>query len=221
MEATMTREAPSSKRPRSLSADLKLPPAKAAKNRSSQSHTGINYLARQHDQNLPLVTIKDPLELTLRTIGEYDGVVLRQESLAVNLGACPLGPILTKRFERLFEGPPRIVKSRFKDTSITWLDVVDFARKKPEQFHLDNTRGSGVKFCQFSIKKCRIEISEEDFVLIASGMPQKLIPPQPMHEDEEKELDTLEILDKNLTQIVQLADQGTAPMLSQVIVLLF
>jgi hypothetical protein len=54
-----------------------------------------------------------------------------------------------------------------------------------------------------------VEISEEDYVLIASGMPQKLIPPQPIVEDEEKELGTLEILEKNLAQIVQLADQGT------------
>ena len=39
-------------------------------------------------------------------------------------------------------------------------------------------------------------------------MPQKLIPPQPIEEDEEKELGALEILEKNLMHIVQLADQG-------------
>jgi hypothetical protein len=44
--------------------------------------------------------------------------------------------------------------------------------------------------------------------LIASGIPQRLIPPQPIIEDEEKELGALEILEKNLGQIIQLADQG-------------
>ena len=53
-----------------------------------------------------------------------------------------------------------------------------------------------------------MEISEEDYVLIKSGMPEKLIPPQPIGEDEEKELGTLEILEKNLGGVVQLADQG-------------
>jgi hypothetical protein len=39
-------------------------------------------------------------------------------------------------------------------------------------------------------------------------MPQKMIPPQPIIEDEEKELGALEILEKNLQQIIQMADQG-------------
>ena len=53
-----------------------------------------------------------------------------------------------------------------------------------------------------------MEISEEDFLLISSGMPQKLIPPQPIPEDEEKELATIEILERSVAQISQLAEQG-------------
>ena len=200
----MTEEA-SHKRPRSLSGDLAGPPSKTAKNQSS--HLQINYLARQYNQNIPLVNIDDTLPSILRLIGDYDGVLHRHESLAGNLGACPLGPILIKRFERLFEGPPRILKSHGKDPSVTWLDVVDFAKNKPEQFNLEKMR-NGVRVCQFYTKQCRVEISEEDYVLIASGMPQKLIPPQPIQEDEEKELGALEILETNLSQIVQMADQG-------------
>lgn len=128
--------------------------------------------------------------------------------MAGNLGARPLGPILIKRFERLFDGPPRVLKSHGKEgTMVGWLDVVEFARNKPEQFNLERMR-DGVRVCQFYTKQSRVEITEEDFLLIASGMPQKLIPPQPILEDEEKELGTLEILEKNLTHIVQLADQG-------------
>ncbi|KAL9116243.1 MAG: hypothetical protein Q9227_000614 [Pyrenula ochraceoflavens] len=173
------------KRPRSPSGDLAHPPSKVAK---MSQHLQINYLQRQFNDNIPLVGVdQDSLPTILRLIGDYDGVLQRHESIAGNLGACPLGPILVKRFERLFDGPPRILKSHGKETAVSWLDVVEFARNKPEQFNLEKTR-NGVRVCQFYTKQCRVEISEEDFVLISSGMPQKLIPPQPIVEDEEKEL---------------------------------
>lgn len=172
------------------------------------SHLQINYLARQYSDTIPLITSDDNLPSLLSLIGDYDGVLQRHESMAGNLGARPLGPILIKRFERLFDGPPRVLKSHGKEgTMVGWLDVVEFARNKPEQFNLERMR-DGIRVCQFYTKQSRVEITEEDFLLIASGMPQKLIPPQPILEDEEKELGTLEILEKNLTHIVQLADQG-------------
>merc|ERR1711881_334513 len=68
----------------------------------------------------------------------------------------------------------------------------------------------GMRVCQIHTKQCRVQISEEDFMLINSGMPQKLIPPQPIVEDEEKELGTLEILEKHLSSISHLADSVAA-----------
>ncbi|KAJ5167184.1 uncharacterized protein N7482_005965 [Penicillium canariense] len=200
---------PSNKRPRSPGADHPQPhQSKVPKTHSN--HLQINYLARQYPDNLPLVAPDDTLPAIIHLIGEYDGVLHRHESIAGNLGACPLGPILIKRFERLFDGPPRVLKSHGKDgPTVTWLDVVEFAKSKPEQFNLEKSR-NGVRVCQFYTKQCRVEISEEDFVLIASGMPQKMIPPQPIIEDEEKELGALEILEKNLQQIIQMADQVSA-----------
>lgn len=198
---------PPTKRPRSPSSDL--PPIASKVPKTHSNHLQINYLARQYSDNLPLVSTEDTLPAILRLIGEYDGVLHRHESIAGNLGACPLGPILIKRFERLFDGPPHVLKSHGKEGStVTWLDIVEFAKNKPEQFNLEKTR-NGVRVCQFYTKQCRVEISEEDYVLIASGMPQKMIPPQPIVEDEEKELGALEILEKNLQQIIQMADQGT------------
>ncbi len=195
------------KRKRSSSGEPPAPPVKSAKPHTN--HLQINYLARQFSENLPLVSAEDTLPSILTLIGDYDGVLQRHESMAGNLGAKPLGPILIKRFDRLFDGPPRVLKTHGKEgTTVSWLDVVEFARNKPEQFNLEKMRNS-VRVCQFYTKQSRVEISEEDYVLIASGMPQKLIPPQPIVEDEEKELGTLEILEKNLAQIVQLADQGT------------
>ncbi|MCJ1268945.1 hypothetical protein MMC22_008833 [Lobaria immixta] len=201
----------STKRKRSLSIDAltqSAPAVKLAKTHSN--HLQINYLARQSPEVLPLITTDDALPSLLSLIADYEGVLQRHESMAGNLGARPLGPILIKRFERLFDGPPRVLKSHGKEgTSVGWLDVVEFARNKPEQFNLEKMR-DGVRVCQFYTKQSRVEITEEDYVLIASGMPQKLIPPQPIMEDEEKELGTLEILEKNLGHVVQLADQVSA-----------
>ena len=201
----------STKRKRSLSGDeprrQPTPPAKVPK--TNPNHLQINYLARQYQEFLPLISTDDALPSLLSLITDYDGVLQRHESMAGNLGARPLGPILIQRFERLFDGPPRVLKTHGKEgTSVGWLDVVEFARNKPEQFNLEKKR-EGNRVCQFYTKQCRVEISEEDYVLIKSGMPEKLIPQQPIGEDEEKELGTLEILEKNLGGVVQLADQGS------------
>ena len=203
---------PSTKRKRSLSGDephrQPTPPAKVPK--TNANHLQINYLARQYQEILPLISPDDALPSLLSLISDYDGVLHRHESMAGNLGARPLGPILIQRFERLFDGPPRVLKTHGKEgTSVGWLDVVDFARNKPEQFNLEKMR-EGNRVCQFYTKQCRVEISEEDYLLVKSGMPERLIPPQPIVEDEEKELGTLEILEKNLSGVVQLADQGEA-----------
>ena len=201
----------STKRKRSPSAEAPAqppPPIRVAKTHTSHVH--INYLTRQLPDNetLPLVSSDDTLPSLIRIIAEYDGVVSRHESMASNLGARPLGPMLCKRFERLFDEPPRVLKTHGREgTTVSWLDVVEFARNKPEQFNLEKMR-DGQRVCQFYTKQSRVEITEEDFQLIASGMPQRLLPPQPILEDEDKELGTLEILDKNLAHLVQLADQG-------------
>ncbi|CBX99650.1 hypothetical protein IAQ61_005097, partial [Plenodomus lingam] len=199
------------KRKRSPSShDVHPPSAPLPKAAKTHNHLQINYLARHLDEDLPLITNEDTLPAILSLLGDYQGVLDRHESMACNLGARPLGPILIKRFERLFDGPPRVLKSHGKDgTSVSWLDVVEFARNKPEQFQLGQM-SEGVRVCQFYTKQCRVQISEEDFVLISSGIPQKMIPPQPIIEDEEKELGTIEILEKNLGQICQLADQVAA-----------
>lgn len=201
--STLSAEPSSHKRPRSPTLDQPPPAAKVPRTNRLQ----INYLARQHKETIPLVTVSEKLPELLRLVGDYDGVLQRHESMAGNLGACPLGPILLKRFERLFDGPPKILKSHARDANVSWLDVVEFAQNKPEQFNLEKMR-NGIRVCQFYTKQCRVEISEEDFVLIHSGMPQKLIPPQPILEDEEKELGVMDLLDRNLGQVIQLADQG-------------
>lgn len=207
--ATMTEQL---KRKRSPSHDAAAhaPPAPPPKTAKTSNHLQINYLARQYTEDLPLISGDDTLPSILQLLGEYQGVLDRHESMACNLGARPLGPILIKRFERLFDGPPKVLKSHGKEpANVTWLDVVEFAHNKPEQFSLGQM-SEGVRVCQFYTKQCRVQISEEDYVLISSGIPQKMIPPQPIVEDEEKELGTLEILEKNLAQICQLADQVAA-----------
>lgn len=203
-----TTDAMSLKRKRSLSTESPSQQPPAAKAGRAHAQLQINYLVRHYSDDLPLVTSDESLSMIYSLLGEYNGVFERHESLAGNLGARPLGPMIIKRFERLFDGPPKVIKSHGKEAvSVTWLDVVDFSLNKPEQFTLSQT-SEGVRVCQFHTKQCRVQISEEDFELITSGMPQKLIPPQPILEDEEKELGTLEMLEKNVVHICYLADQG-------------
>ncbi|KAH0547849.1 hypothetical protein FGG08_000107 [Glutinoglossum americanum] len=173
-----------------------------------QFHLQINYLARRDATNLPIVSATDTLPNILGILDKYAGVLERHESVAANLGCRPLGPILIKRFERLFDGPVKVVhyaQGIVGATPVTWLDVVEFAKARPQDFTLTENKDGG-RVCRCRINQCEVEISEEDYVLIASGMPQKIIPPQPIEEDEEKELGSLETLEKNLSQIILSAD---------------
>ncbi|KAL2356958.1 hypothetical protein BJ546DRAFT_836936, partial [Cryomyces antarcticus] len=199
------------------------PPAKISRANStagSNNHLQINYLARQQPTDLSLISTDDTLPNVLKLVSEYAAVLDRHESLASNLGARPLGPNLLKRFERLFDGPPKILASHSHAKSpsaataspqLTWLDVIEFARTKPEQFQLGQM-SEGVRVCQFYWSKgqCRVQISEEDFLFVKSGRCEDLVPPLPIWEDEEKEVGTLEILERALEGVRAVADQVAA-----------
>ncbi|EMC92410.1 hypothetical protein BAUCODRAFT_41198, partial [Baudoinia panamericana UAMH 10762] len=176
----------------------------------------INYLARQSQDDLPLLNKDDTLPNLLQLLIAYNNVLERHESLASNLGARPLGPILIKRFERCFDAPPKVVASHHKGASstldenvhhITWFEVIEFARAHPSQFTL-STFSEGERVCQFYYpqKQLRVQISEEDFLFISSGRCQELIPPLPIWEDEEKELGTCDVLEAKLKELTNVAD---------------
>jgi hypothetical protein len=195
------------------------PTAKAPKT-SSTNQLSINYLARQLSEDLPLISKDDTLPNLLSLLSSYTSVLDRHESLASNLGARPLGPILIKRFERCFDAPPKIVASHHKgaasnpdDTThnITWLEVIEFARSHPAQFTL-STFSEGRRVCQFYYpqKQLRVQISEEDFLFINSGRCQELIPPLPIWEDEEKEVGTCDLLEAKLKELTNAADMVAA-----------
>ena len=203
------------KRKRSPSVSHIGPPAKKA-----QVNYSINYLARQSQEDLPLVTKDDNLPNILHLLSTYGSVLDRHESLASNLGARPLGPNLIKRFERCFEQPPKVVASHHKgaasdpETSphqITWLEVIEFARSHPGQFTL-STFSEGKRVCQFYYpqKQLRVQISEEDFLFVNSGRCQDLIPPLPIWEDEEKEVCTCDVLEVKLKELTNAADMIAA-----------
>lgn len=202
----------------SASAATSAPAAKSAKTSSQMS---INYLARQSNEDLPLITKDDTLQGLLHLLSAYGNILDRHESLASNLGARPLGPILIKRFERCFESPPKVVASHHKNASsnsaedtthqITWLEVIEFARSHPGQFTL-STFSEGRRVCQFYYpqKQLRVQISEEDFLFINSGRCQELIPPLPIWEDEEKEVATCDVLEAKLRELTNAADMVAA-----------
>lgn len=188
--------------------------------KTSVNQLSINYLARQLHEDLPLINKDDTLPNLLSLLASYTSILDRHESLASNLGARPLGPILIKRFERCFDAPPKIVASHHKgaasnpdDTThtITWLEVIEFARSHPAQFTL-STFSEGRRVCQFYYpqKQLRVQISEEDFLFINSGRCQELIPPLPIWEDEEKEVGTCDVLEAKLRELTNAADMVAA-----------
>ncbi|KAF2860195.1 hypothetical protein K470DRAFT_258161 [Piedraia hortae CBS 480.64] len=203
------------KRKRSPSAtSAATPPSKASRTGASS----IDYLSRHSTDDLPLVSKDDSLPSILRHLSSYGTVLDARESLASNLGIRPLAPILIQRFERCFDAPPEIVASHHRESSnncsphsISWLEVLEFARAHPSQFVLgayaDNRR-----VCQFYYpqKQLRVQVNEDDFMFINSGRCQELIPPRPIREDEEKELAVCEELEARLREMTNLADMASA-----------
>jgi hypothetical protein len=140
-----------------------------------------------------------------------EGVLQRHESLAANLGAKLVGPLLIKSFDKIFEGPIKVLQAKFgaEPTSVAWLDVIDFARANPSQFTLIDS-GVGTRVCQFWIKQCLVEISEDDYRLILSGAPERMIPKQPIADDEAAEIATIDILELRLSALIRKADTVAA-----------
>lgn len=135
------------------------------------------------------------------------GVLQRHESLAANLGAKLVGPLLLKSFEKLFEGPIKTLQSSYvlEQSPISWLDVVTFARTNPAEFNLSEN-SPGMKTSRFWIKGGQVEITEDDFRLIMSRAPERMIPTLPIPEDESAELATLNILEGRLAMLIKRAD---------------
>ncbi|KAI1378919.1 hypothetical protein F4677DRAFT_352622 [Hypoxylon crocopeplum] len=171
----------------------------------------INYLSKAHSVKLKLIqgdgdTFSDVLTL----VNEYEGVLNRHESLASNLGAKLTGSRLLKAMEGAFEGsitttPPQTV---FTPDPVTWLDIVEFAKANPGDFILTPTPSNG-RSCQFPLKGVQVEIGEDDWRLIVSGALDRfrLVPPQPLEEDETAELATLEIVEQRLQVLIKKADE--------------
>ncbi|KAK7973405.1 hypothetical protein PG996_007632 [Apiospora saccharicola] len=171
----------------------------------------ISYISRANATRLKLIhgdgdTFSDVLTL----ISEYEGVLNRHESLASNLGAKLTGPRLLKAMEGVFEGtittsPPQ---TAFTPDPVTWLDIVEFAKSNPSEFILTPTH-AGLRACQFRLKGVSVEISEDDWRLIVSGALDRfrMVPAQPLEEDENAEFATLEILEQRLQMLTRKADE--------------
>ncbi|RYP63234.1 hypothetical protein DL770_009435 [Monosporascus sp. CRB-9-2] len=177
----------------------------------SGNQAPINFLSKAHSTKLRLIQgDPDTFSDVLTLINEYEGVLNRHESLASNLGAKLTGPRLLKAMEGAFEGqitttPPQTI---FSHDPVTWLDIVEFAKSKPSEFTLTVTP-SGTRCCQFPLKGVQVEIAEDDWRLIVSGALDRfrLLPPQPLEEDETMEYATLDILEQRLNILIKRADE--------------
>lgn len=180
---------------------------------SADRHIGngahINYLARNP---MKLQLIQGDAEVfsdVLALVGDYEGVLSRQESLAANLGAKLTGPKLVKAMEGLFEGPISVtMRDPHNASPVTWLDIIQFAKANPNDFNLTPTAERG-RLCTFFLNGNQVEITEDDWRLIVSGTVDRfnLAPAQPLDEDENLEVATLEILEQRLQVLIKKADE--------------
>ncbi|KAI1766098.1 hypothetical protein GGR53DRAFT_519176 [Hypoxylon sp. FL1150] len=171
----------------------------------------INYLSKAHPVKLNLIQgDSDTFSDVLTLINEYEGVLNRHESLASNLGAKLTGSRLLKAMEGAFEGTITTTPAQtiFSADPVTWLDIVEFSKAKPGEFVLTPTP-NGTRCCQFPLKGVQVEIGEDDWRLIVSGALERfrLVPPQPLEEDETAELATLEIVEQRLQVLIKKADE--------------
>ncbi|KAK1758365.1 hypothetical protein QBC47DRAFT_374428 [Echria macrotheca] len=182
-----------------------------------QANSGcIDYLSRAMPSKLPLFRDDEVFAETLATIHSYEGVIRRNESLAANLGAKLMGPVVLRAADRFFEGnittspvggpmqsDSGAMLSRY---SPSWVDIVKFARSNPGDIRLTTT-DDGRRVCRFVMEDVRVEISEDDWLLIMSGVINHFFTPAgPREEDEEAELATIEIVEQRLTQLIKQAD---------------
>ncbi|KAI9808132.1 MAG: hypothetical protein M1825_004589 [Sarcosagium campestre] len=195
------------KRKRSEDSALDLSKSRHAPTKKPVEKVHINYLRRVLQDDIEIVSEEDSLDIMKSLITAYEDILRRNESFAANCGAKPLSQTLVTRFLRMFDSNVKILQPSPKPgVTVSWLDVVEYA-KVHDDFALNQVY-HGDRVCQLSIKGCKIEISEDDFLLIKSGQPQRLFPPQPIAEDEEKELATVGILTDRLRAIIQECDTG-------------
>lgn len=171
----------------------------------------INFLPRHHYAQLLglLPGDLDTLNNIIYLIGEYEGVLDRSESLAASLGARLTGPRFLRGIERFFDGPIKINSPHSFLHSVTWLDVVTFAKANPGAFS-PVTLPDGARCRQFMYNGAQVEITEDDWRLIYSGALDKFPLEHIFQEDEAAELATLEIMMQRSSLLYKKADEVAA-----------
>lgn len=111
--------------------------------------------------------------------------------------------------ESVFEGP--IVTSPASADHrrlVSWLDIVEFATKHPDQF-VPRKDSEGQLSCRILINGVQVSILEDDWRLIASGALERfsMLSNSPTEEDEGIEVATLDIVEKRLETITKKAEE--------------
>ncbi|CAI4218255.1 unnamed protein product [Parascedosporium putredinis] len=91
---------------------------------------------------------------------------------------------------------------------VRWADIIHHARSNPTNFSTVVLPGGG-RICRFTLKGVQVEVSEDDWRLIATGAMNNLIPQGPTEEDENAELATVDILEKRLESLARTAEEVT------------
>ena len=117
--------------------------------------------------------------------------------------------------ESLFGGKitvyPRDTSKHDEPYTPIWLDILNFTASNPGEFNII-TNYNGRQVCRFSMKNVDIEITDDDWHLITSGVLDRfgLVPPKPLEEDGKIKLATLDIVEDRVVRIIQKADEIAA-----------
>ncbi|KAK0390696.1 hypothetical protein NLU13_0199 [Sarocladium strictum] len=203
----------SHRRPREEDDDAVTHPSQRPRHNTNvpQGATGfINYLPRPDQLPLPLIQgDSDTFTDIVSLIGRYEDVLKRRDSLAANLGAKLTGPRLLKGIDNFFEGSVTIISQPHYPVTVTWSDIVLFAKSNGDEFKL-TSHSDGTRRCQFPCKGCQVEICEDDWRLISSGALDGLALEQSFEEDELAELAALDIIEQRASILYKKADEVAA-----------
>ncbi|KAH7158248.1 hypothetical protein B0J13DRAFT_192280 [Dactylonectria estremocensis] len=170
----------------------------------------IHYLPRSNSSHLSLIQGEgDTFAGIIGLLSEYESVLDRHESLAASLGAKLTGPRLLRGIEKFFDGPIKTTPLQPFSNTISWLDVVSYARSNPKEFSLTH-KPDGSRWCQFHLNGVQVEIMEDDWRLVWSSALDRFPLDQPLEEDEAAELATLDILEQRTSILYKKADEVAA-----------
>ena len=162
--------------------------------RQTPNHTAIDFTTRDHDSNLlPLRLIYNPMSDVSTGLDQYLSVLSRDGSIALGRGEKLASIRLSKSIDSLFSSAtPRVIEG----PPLNWATLILLAGP-----HFDGPS-------QLKLGESHVELPEDDLELVRSGRPWRFLSPWPDQDDCKKELQSTEIVLRELVDTRQIVNKG-------------